>query len=71
MNVTRLASKPISNESVELNNCLLFLETEISSFNLRREVINPSQTATLPTSLEPYYCNKQKIENPLRSEKLT
>ena len=44
---------PVSKKSVKLNDGLLFLQTELSSFNVWSEVISPPQSAAFPTSLKP------------------
>lgn len=44
---------PVSKKSMELNDSLFFLQTELASFNIRSQIINPPQSAALPTSLQP------------------
>lgn len=44
---------PVSKKGMELNDGLFLLQTELSSFDIRSEVVCPSQSTALPTSLKP------------------
>jgi len=39
---------------MKLNNGAVFLGAEVSSFDVRFEIVNPPQSATLSTSLKTY-----------------
>jgi len=43
---------PVPKKGMELNDCLLFLQAELSSFNVGSKVVSPPQSAALPTSLK-------------------
>lgn len=44
---------PVSKELVEPNDEVLLIMCDISSLDVRSQVIQPTKPATLPTSLEP------------------
>jgi len=44
----------VSQKSMKLNNGVIFLWAEVSSFDVRFEIVNPPQSATLSTSLKTY-----------------
>lgn len=48
---------PVSKKGMKLNHGLFFLQSKLASFNIRPEIISPSQSAALPTSLQSYKQN--------------
>lgn len=48
---------PVSQKSMKLNNGLLFLQAELSSFYIRSQIISPPKSATLSTSSKPCQTN--------------
>lgn len=46
---------PVADDGVELDDGLLFVLGELAVLEVRPEVVRPSQPATLPTPLEPWY----------------
>ena len=45
---------------MQLNDCLLFLQTELSSLDIWPEIVSPPESTALPTSLEP--CKMSTME---------
>ena len=50
----RVINEPISKKLVKPDNEVLFVKSNIPSFNVGSQIIQPSQPTTLPTPLKTY-----------------
>jgi len=53
---------PVSKKSMQLNDCLFFLQTELSSLDIWPEVVSPPESTALPASLKPCIYVDQKTK---------
>ena len=49
-----IASLLVAQNAMQLNNCLLLFKRKSSSFDIRPQIVGPSETAALSTSLQSY-----------------